>query len=81
LFHSVLTVDPICLFLLSVGARLSRDQYIRLVTPLFGSHLLLNIVDCESVPLLYRFVKQSVGLQFPTRSVFGRVPIGVNIEN
>jgi len=80
--HSLLTLGPIC------AAILVTEYYVRdeariapLVVALILSHLVLDFVDGGPVPLLYPFVEQGIGLQYPARTVFGSGPLGlVDIE-
>jgi membrane-bound metal-dependent hydrolase YbcI (DUF457 family) len=80
LLHSLVTLIPVCLVVLGIGRILGRQTYARLVAAIIGSHLVLDIIDGGPVPLLYPLVERGVGLQFPAQTMFGRGPIGMDIE-
>lgn len=80
LFHSLVTVVPVCLVVLAVGEVADHRSHARLVAAFIGSHLLLDIVDGGPVPLLYPFIERGIGLQFPARTAFGRGQVGMDIK-
>jgi len=80
LLHSLVTLVPVCVVVLAAGRVLGHQYYARLVAAFVGSHLVLDIVDGGPVPLLFPLVERGIGLQFPARTVFGRGPVGVDVE-
>lgn len=81
LFHSLLTLGPICLGMLAVERWWRGEfRYAPLVVAFVLSHLLLDFVGGGPVPLLYPLVDAGVGLQYPVRTVFGVDPVGVAFQ-
>lgn len=81
LLHSAVTVVPICLAIL-VAERWYRGgfRYAPVVVAFVGSHLALDVLDGGPVPLLFPFVEEGIGFQYPARTVFGEGPFGLWIE-
>lgn len=81
LLHSLVTLVPICLGLLAVE-RLARDKLAvsPVIVALIGSHLVLDFIDGGPVPLLFPFVTQGLGLQYPIQAVFGQGPFLVSFQ-
>lgn len=83
LLHSLVTVVPVCLLVLGVERWYRGDegwQYAPVVAAFIASHLPLDLIDGGPVPLLYPFVEEGIGLQYPARTVFGSGPVGLSIE-
>lgn len=81
LLHSLVIVVPVCLAILAVeGWYRGGWWYAPLVVAFIGSHLVLDILDGGPVPLLYPFVEQGVGLQYPAQLVFGADPVGLAVR-
>lgn len=81
LLHSLVTLVPICLAIV-LAERVIRSEYRYsiLIVALIGSHLVLDVFDGGPVPLLYPFVEQGIGLQYPARTVFGVDPAGIAVR-
>ena len=81
LLHSLVTLVPIAVLLLALerGVR-GETTYATIVVALASSHLLLDFVDGGPVPLLFPFVLEGVGLQYPVRTVFGQGLLGLTFE-
>ena len=78
MLHSLVTLVPIWVAVVAVEYWWrGRLQWSVLIVALVGSHLVLDFVDGGPVPLLYPYIKQGLGLQFPARTVFGSGPLGL----
>lgn len=81
LLHSVVTMGPLCLFILGVERAWRGElSYSPLIVALILSHLLLDLVAGGLVPLLYPFVTTGIGLEYPMNTVFGAGPIGITFQ-
>lgn len=81
LFHSLVTLLPICLGILVVERWIRGHLDLSLViVVLIGSHLLLDFIDGGPVPLLFPFIESGLGLQYPGQLVFGEGILGVTIQ-
>lgn len=77
LFHSIITLVPLCLLLLAVEYK-GREQinYSGLAVFFIASHLLLDLLDGSGIYLLYPFVRTGIGLQYPMQIGFGEGVLG-----
>lgn len=81
LLHSLVTLVPIALILLAFERVLrGKTTYATIAVGLAFSHLVLDFVDGGPVPLLYPFVLEGVGLQYPVRTVFGEGLLGITFR-
>jgi membrane-bound metal-dependent hydrolase YbcI (DUF457 family) len=81
MLHSLVTLVPIAVLLLALerGVR-GETKYATIAVALAFSHLLLDFVDGGPVPLLFPFVLEGIGLQYPVRTVFGQGLLGLTFE-
>ena len=81
LFHSLLTLGPLCCAVVGGEYLLRREvNWSLLVVALVLSHLVLDVVDGGPVPLLYPLVETGIGLEYPVRTVFGEGLLGLRFE-
>jgi len=81
LLHSLVTLVPIAVLLVGLERAVRGETtYATVAVALAFSHLLLDFVDGGPVPLLYPFVAEGIGLQYPIRTVFGQGPLGLAFE-
>jgi hypothetical protein len=79
--HSLVTLVPICLLLLAVERAVREEVHYGGIASLFVlSHLLLDIIEGVTVPLLFPFVTTGVGLAYPMEVVFGTDPLGFTFQ-
>ena len=82
LLHSIFVVGGIGIALTISERRLSdTETYATIATLLLASHLLLDFLDGGPVTLFYPFIKTGVGLEYPTKIVFGDAVHDVTIRN
>ena len=81
LLHSLVTLAPICLALLVFERRVRGNvQYSGIAVLFIVSHLLLDVVEGVTVPLLFPLVTIGVGFAYPMEVVFGTGPLGFSFQ-
>ncbi|MEF8813593.1 MAG: metal-dependent hydrolase [Halovenus sp.] len=72
LFHSLVTLVPLCLALVAFDRWYRRGTgYGLLASGFVLSHLVLDIIEGVTVPLLFPLVTTGIGLAYPGTVIFG----------
>ena len=81
LLHSLVTLVPICAVLIGFDYWYRGDTTYGLLASAFVmSHLVLDIIEGVTVPLLFPLVTTGVGLTYPMEVVFGTGLLGFTFQ-
>jgi hypothetical protein len=81
LLHSLVTLVPICLGLVAVERVIRKEiHYSRLASVFIMSHLVFDIIEGVTVPLLFPLVTTGIGLAYPMEVVFGTGTLGFTFQ-